>query len=228
VKVEPGQRVAIVGPNGAGKSTLLRLFPRLVDPRSGRVVMDGQDVRDFTLASLRSQISSVHQEPVLFGLTIRENLALASPGLTPERLDAVLERSEAAAIVKKLPEKADTVVRRRGRGFSVGERQRLAVARALARDGSIWLLDEPTSGLDASTGEELTRLLHDVTRGRTTFWITHDTATAMSLDRILLLVKGKLRYFGPPADLSSWIDGALPEVKKASLRRYFEQLKRAA
>lgn len=228
-KVEPGERVAIVGPNGAGKSTLLRLLPRLVDPRSGRVVIDGHDVRDFTLASLRSQISTVHQEPVLFGLTIRENIALAAPaGLTPEAFDAVLARANAAGIVKKLERKAETVVRRRGRGFSVGERQRLAVARALAREGSMWLLDEPTAGLDASATADLTQLLHEVTRGHTTFWVTHDPATARSLDRILLLVKGKLRYSGPPAGLGSWIESALPGVKKASLRRYYEQLKAAA
>lgn len=227
-RIEAGERVAVVGPNGAGKSTLLRLLPRLADPRSGRVVLDGREIKEYTLASLRGQISSVHQEPVLFGVTIAQNIALAAPEITPEALEAVLARAEAAELVAKLKDKANTVVRRRGRDFSVGERQRLAVARALARDGALWLLDEPTSGLDASSAADLTRLLREVTRGRTTFWVTHDPATAMSLDKVLLLVRGKLRYSGPPAGLGAWIESALPDVKRESLRRYFQQLRKAA
>lgn len=227
--VEPGERIAVVGPNGAGKSTLLRLLPRLADPRSGHVLADGVDLRDYTLRSLRAGISSVQQEPVLFGLTVRENVALAAPdGLDDAALERVLARAQALDLVNRLPEKAETVLRRRGRDLSVGERQRLAIARALARNGALWLLDEPTTGLDAATAGELTQLLLEVTGGRTTFWVTHDLGTAVKLDRILLLVKGKVGFFGPPGALPSWIDSALAGETRPAVRRYYEQLRSVA
>ncbi len=226
--IRTGERVAVIGPNGAGKSSLLLLVARLADPRSGRVVADGRDVRDYTIASYRRQLSSVQQEPAFFGLTVAENLALGMAEPDFERVKAAAARSSAIEVVERLPQRWETRMRRRGRLFSAGERQRLAVARALAKDGAVWLLDEPTAGLDTEASESITALLKDVTKGKTTFWVTHDPDLAMTLDRVLLLVKGKLRFNGSPQDLRTWLAENIKEAKTPSLRRYLEQLRAAA
>lgn len=224
-EVKAGERVAIVGPNGAGKSSLLLLLTRLVDPRSGSVLVDGRDIRDLTIASYREQISVVPQEPVFFGLSVADNLSLGFPSADAARIESAARRASAMELIEALPQKFRTVVRRRGRLFSAGERQRLAIARALVRDGRIWLLDEPSAGLDVAAAASITELLFEVTAGKTTFWVTHEPAIAQRLDRVLLLVKGKLRYNGTPSGLRSFVDETLPGVKTESLRRYFEQLR---
>ena len=226
-RVGAGERVAVVGPNGAGKSSLVLLLARLAEPRVGRIEIDGQDVRAFTIESLRAQISAVQQEPALFGLSVRENVALGAPAVDRAGVEAALRRARALELVERLPAGLDTRIRRRGRLFSAGERQRLAVARALARDGRIWLLDEPTSGLDAEAAESITALLREVTAGKTTFWVTHEPAIAMSLDKVLVLVKGRLRFAGTPAELRDWLGRKIPGVKAEALRRYYEQLQAA-
>ena len=149
--VPAGQSVAMVGSNGAGKSTVLRLLLRLADPREGEVRIDDRDIRDVTVRSLRSRMSVVFQESVLFGLTLRENLSLGRPSSSDEAIYEVLERVRADDLIRKLPDGLDTVVRRRGGHFSGGELQRLSIARAILADGDVWLLDEPTSGLDVES-----------------------------------------------------------------------------
>ncbi len=204
-RVEPGQRVAVVGPNGAGKSTLLRQVVRLADPEEGRVLIDGRDARDYTLASLRGQVSVVYQEAALLGLSVADNIAIGRPGAAPAEIERAAERSGLAALVEGLPDKYGSKVHRQGRLFSGGERQRLALARAVLRDGRIWLLDEPTGGLDAAASAQLEETLLEATRGRTTFWITHELSMASRLDRVLFLDRGKARFFGPPEDFERWI-----------------------
>lgn len=191
--VPAGERVAVVGPNGAGKSTLLRLLLRLSDPDAGSILVDGRDLRAYAVASIRDQMSVVLQGTVLFGLTVRENLTLGRPDATEAEIMEAARRAQALDLIARLPEGLDTVVKRQGRLFSAGERQRLAIARALLRDAPIWLLDEPTTGLDETTTGAIEEILLDVTRGRTTFWITHDPRVARRLDRVVYLSGGRLR-----------------------------------
>jgi len=207
VCVDAGERVAVVGLNGAGKSTLLRLLLRLADPTTGEVLVDGHDVRHYVRASLRARFSVVLQDGVLFGLTVRENLTLARPDATPAELDAALGRAGAEGLVGRLPEGLDTVLRRRGRLLSAGERQRLQLARALLADGDMWLLDEPTTGLDVAGTASAVGLLDEVTRGRTTFWVTHDPRVTMLLDRVLILLEGRVAFFGGLDDLRRQMSG---------------------
>jgi ATP-binding cassette, subfamily B, bacterial len=203
--VAAGERVAIVGPNGAGKSTLLRLVLRLTDPTSGRVELDGRDLRDYTVASVRCQVSVVFQDSVFFGLSVRDNIALGNEEATAEAVRIAAERARLDALVQRLPEGYDTAVRHRGGLFSGGERQRIALARALLRDGRIWLLDEPTTGLDSATAEELRGLLLQATAGRTALWVTHDPAILPRLDRVLVLEEGRARFTGTPEAYGEWL-----------------------
>lgn len=204
--VNAGEHVAVVGGNGAGKSTLLRLVLRLEEPKEGQVLLDGRPLSAYTIASLRAQMSVVFQDPVFFGATVRENLLLGRADASDVELLDALGRARSAELVERLPKGLDTVVRKRGRHFSAGERQRLAIARALLRDAPIWLLDEPTTGLDAAAAESLAELLLDVTRGRTTFWITHDPRMALRLDRVVYLADGRVRFSGGRAEFKAWAE----------------------
>lgn len=195
--VASGERLAVVGPNGAGKSSLLRLLLRLSDPDRGTILVDGGDLREYAVASLRDQMSVVLQGTVLFGLTVRENLALGRPDASEAEILDAAGRAQALEMIGRLPEGLDTVVRRQGRLFSAGERQRLAIARALLRDGSVWLLDEPTSGLDEDSAQTIVETLDEATRGRTTFWVTHDPRVAGRLERVLYLADGRVHDVVP-------------------------------
>ena len=197
VELPAGRRIALVGGNGAGKSTLLRLVARLTPPHAGRVLLDGRELAEYQVASVRSQLSVVFQDPALPGLTVRELIALGRPDATDEMIRAAAERARAHAFIERLPRGYDTVVRRGGDLFSGGERQRLTLACALLRDGRIWLLDEPTTGLDDPTAQAIVDTLLDVTRGRTTLWVTHDPAVVCRLDWVLALDGGRITYAGP-------------------------------
>lgn len=210
--VPAGARVAVVGGNGAGKSSLLRLALRLSDPEAGRVLLDGRDAREYGVASLRARFSVVFQDSVLFGLTVRDNIALGNPGAPDERVLAAARQAEAHRLIEGLPEGYDTVIRRRGGAFSPGERQRLAIARALLRDGDIWLLDEPMTGLDQAAAGRLTDALLAATQGRTTLWVTHDAELARRLDLVLALDTGRLQYFGAGTDYMRRRDTRVPET----------------
>ena len=199
-RIEPGERVALVGHNGAGKSSLLRLLLRLRDPSRGVVLADGRDLREYTLDSLRAQFSVVFQDSVFFGMTVGENIAFGRPDATPEGVERAARQSQLHDLIERLPKGYETVIRQRGKLFSTGERQRIAIARALLRDGRIWLLDEPASGLDAEAARGLIDLLFEVTRGRTLICVTHDANLLPSFDRVLALREGKLVFFGAPAE----------------------------
>lgn len=191
LQVPAGESVAVIGPNGAGKSTLLRLLLRLSDPDTGAIFIDGHDLRHYALASLRDQLSVVLQGTILFGLTVRENIALGRPDASDAEILDAARRAHALDLIERLPDGLDTVVKRQGRLFSAGERQRLAIARALLRDGAIWLLDEPTTGLDDDSADAVVESLIEATRGRTTLWVTHDPRVARRLDRLLYLTNGR-------------------------------------
>lgn len=200
-----GKRIAIVGPNGAGKSTLLRLALRLADPVIGRVLLDGRDLREYTVASLRCQMSVVFQDSVLAGLSVRENIAFGLSGVSDQSVQSAAAAARAHHFIQALPQGYETKVRRGGDLFSGGERQRLAVARAILRGGRIWLLDEPTAGLDHVTKRELEDVLLELTHGRTTLWVTHDPDLVPRLDWVLALDRGRAAFNGPPDAYQIWL-----------------------
>jgi ATP-binding cassette, subfamily B, bacterial len=192
LRVAPGQRVAVVGPTGAGKSTLLSLLPRFYDPTRGRVLVDGRDVREYRLASLRRQIAMVLQPPLLFPVSLRENIAFGRPDA---RMDEIIAAAKAARIhemIVKLPRGYDTSVGEQGVTLSEGEKQRLTIARAILRDSPILILDEPTSALDPETEALVMVALERLQAGRTTFIIAHRLSTVRSADLIVVVKDGRI------------------------------------
>jgi ATP-binding cassette subfamily B protein len=190
--VEPGQTIALVGATGSGKSTTLGLLHRAFDPQSGSIRIDGLDIRDICLASLRRNIGVVFQEPMLFARSIRENLQVGRPDATDEEMRDALERAQAIEFIQRQTDGLDSVIGERGRSLSGGERQRLSIARALLKNPPVLILDEATSALDASTERKLQTALEEVMRGRTTFVIAHRLATIRNADRILVFDAGRV------------------------------------
>ncbi len=203
--VNAGERVAILGANGAGKSTLLRLLLRFVDPSNGRVLLDGRDLRDYTVESVRQQISVVFQENVFFGLSVLENIALGDAKAELDEVRRAAERARIDRFITRLPEGYHTPIRRGGELFSGGERQRIAIARALHRHGRLWLLDEPTRGVDPATAAELVQILLEATDGRTTLWVTHDPGVLSLMHRVVVLKQGELQFSGTPGAYGEWL-----------------------
>jgi ATP-binding cassette, subfamily B, bacterial len=199
--VAAGEKVAIVGPSGSGKSSLVSLIPRLREPSEGVVRVDGRDLRQLTLESLRSQVTLVLQESVLFGMTVRENLLFGRPEATPEEMLAAARRAGAHGFVGRLPHGFETRLGERGATLSGGERQRLALARAALRDAPIVVLDEPFTGLDAATEEAVSRDLLALFEGRTLLLIAHRFAGLPAFDRVVVLDGGRLVAEGKHADL---------------------------
>ena len=192
ISVEPGETVALVGATGSGKSTTLGLLHRSFDPQSGRILIDGRDIKDVTLLSLRRNIGVVFQEPMLFARSIRENLLTGKPDASEEELQAAIRRAQATEFIARQPEGLDTIIGERGRTLSGGERQRLSIARALLKNPPILILDEATSALDAATERKLQQALEEVMVGRTTFVIAHRLATVRHATRILVFDQGRV------------------------------------
>ena len=199
--IEPGRRVALVGPSGSGKSTFASLVLRLYDPTAGRVLVDARDVREYTLASLRAQMSVVLQDSLLFAATVRDNIAYGAPGASPEAIEAAARLANAAGFIEALPQGYDTVLGERGLTLSHGQRQRIAIARAAIRQAPILILDEPTTGLDKQNERAVIDALERVAAGRTTLLITHEPRLAARADLILYLEAGRVRERGTPAEL---------------------------
>jgi ATP-binding cassette subfamily B protein len=199
--VAPGRTVALVGATGSGKSTTLGLLHRVFDPQGGRILIDGADIRDMTLQSLRDNIGVVFQEPFLFARSIEENLRIGKPDASPAEMAQALERAQASLFVASQPEGLARLVGERGRNLSGGERQRLAIARALLKDPPILILDEATSALDANTERQLQDALENAMRGRTTFVIAHRLATIRHADQILVFDEGRIVEAGGFDDL---------------------------
>jgi len=192
LEAKPGETIAIVGETGAGKSTLVSLIPRFFDPWQGRVLVDGKDVRDLQLHSLRRQVALVLQEPFLFPFSVAENIAYGRPEATRQEIEAAARAANAHSFIEQLPEGYDTVIGERGATLSGGERQRLAIARALLKDAPILILDEPTSALDAETETRLVEALERLMAGRTTFIIAHRLSTVRRANCILVLKDGQI------------------------------------
>jgi subfamily B ATP-binding cassette protein MsbA len=199
--VTSGQRVALVGPTGSGKSTLLCLIPRLYDPRLGRVLIDGRDVRDYKLDTLRRQVSFVLQDALLFRASVAQNIAYGRPDATSEQILRAARLARADEFVRKLPDGYNTVLGERGETLSGGQRQRIAIARALIRDSPILLLDEPSASLDAESEAAIFEGLSTLMAGRTTITIAHRLATVRNADRIFVLDEGRIVEDGSHAQL---------------------------
>jgi ATP-binding cassette subfamily B protein len=193
---EPGQRVAIAGATGSGKSALLSLIPRFYDPSSGRVTLDGHDLRDLPLAELRRHVGVVFQDNFLFSNTIAANIAFGHPEASRERIERAARVAQADGFIRELPEGYDTLLGESGVNLSGGQRQRLAIARALLLEPTVLLLDDPTSAIDAETEREILAAMESAMRGRTTFIVAHRLATLRRADRILVLDRGRLAQSG--------------------------------
>ncbi|HEY6404253.1 MAG TPA: ABC transporter ATP-binding protein [Blastocatellia bacterium] len=192
LRVEPGQYVALVGPTGAGKSSIISLIPRFYDPLAGRILIDGEDVRDFTLRSLREQISFVLQETVLFHAPIWQNIAYGKPDASRDEIIHAARLANAHEFIERTPEGYDTMVGERGVTLSGGQRQRIAIARAIIRNSPILILDEPTSGLDASSEKLVLEALGRLTADKTVIVITHHLETIIKADVIFTLKDGRI------------------------------------
>jgi len=199
--VQPGEAVALVGATGAGKTTLVGLLPRFYDPWQGRVRVDGQDVRDITLKSLRRQIAIVLQEPFLFPLSVAENIAYGRQHATLGEIEAAARSARAHEFILQLPEGYQTVIGERGATLSVGQRQRLSIARALLKNAPILILDEPTSALDAETEHLLMEAVEQLMAQRTTFIIAHRLSTVRRATRIVFLKEGVIAETGSHQEL---------------------------
>ena len=200
-QIEPGQTVAFVGGTGTGKSTLLSLVPRFYDPTTGSVSLDGRDLRSVTKKSLRSHIGMVLQDTLLFSTTIRENIAYGKPGASDAEIEAAAKKAQALDFIQSMPQGFDSPVGERGGHLSVGQRQRIGIARAFLKNAPILLLDEPTSALDPSTEHAIMGTILELMRGRTTLIITHRLTTIHGLGRIIVLQNGRLVEDGSGVEL---------------------------
>lgn len=201
LEIKPGQQVAIVGTSGSGKSTLVSLLLRLYDPIAGRVIIDGRDIRDYTLETLRPQISVVLQDSLLFAATIRENIAYGIKAVSEAEIEAAARLANAHEFIQALPQGYNTIVGERGATLSGGQRQRIAIARAAIRQAPILILDEPTTGLDKGNEKAVIDALQRLSQNRTTFLITHDLYIATRADVVLYMEYGQVLEQGTHAEL---------------------------
>jgi len=195
-EVKPGQKAVLVGPSGSGKSTIASLLLRLHDPCEGRILIDGRDIRSYTLESLRSHISIVMQDSPLFALSVRDNIALGKTSGTYEEVTAAARIANAHDFVTRMPRGYDTVLGERGATLSGGQRQRIAIARAAIRRAPIVILDEPTTGLDRKNEQEVSAALDRLSEDSTTLLITHDLQSAEHADLVLFLSEGRIVEYG--------------------------------
>jgi len=191
-QVKAGERIALVGPSGAGKSTLIKLLMRFYDVTEGAITLDGHDLRDLPLAYVREQIGLVQQEPFLFNGTVKENIAYGDLSANQARIEAVAQAARAHEFVAELPEKYDTWIGERGVKLSVGQKQRISIARVLLKDPPIIVFDEATSNIDTETEVKIREALVELTRNRTTFIIAHRLSTLRHVDRIFVMDGGRL------------------------------------
>ena len=199
--ISPNQIVALVGGTGAGKSTILSLVPRFYDPIGGRVTLDGKDIRQIRKKSLRAQVGIVLQDTLLFSTSVRENIAYGRPAATEAEIIEAARRAQADTFIRELPNGYESLVGERGGHLSVGQRQRIGIARAFLKNAPILLLDEPTSALDPATEAAIMETIKDLMRGRTTLIVTHRLATIHSVNQIVVLDHGQVVEQGTGAEL---------------------------
>ena len=200
-KLLAGTSAAIIGPSGAGKTTLLNLLPRFFDPEGGAVLLEGVDLRDLRLEDLRAQVALVLQEPIILPTTVAENISYGKPGATMEQIEAAAHAARADELIEKLPDHYRTVIGDGGARLSVGEKQRINLARAFLKDAPILLMDEPTSALDVESEAQVVASLFALMRGRTTLMVAHRLTTIRRVDKILVVDNGRLTEIGAPEDL---------------------------
>jgi ABC-type multidrug transport system fused ATPase/permease subunit len=196
-----GQQLAIVGPSGAGKTTIASLLLKFYEPDNGRILFDERESKDFPLSQLRRQMAFVPQDVILFGGTIRENIAYGKPGATEEEIIQASVKANADEFVSRFPEKYNTIVGERGIKLSGGQRQRIAIARAILKDPAILILDEATSSLDSKSEQLVQEALENLMRGRTSFVIAHRLSTIRNADRIIVIDKGIVSESGTHSEL---------------------------
>ena len=199
--IEPGSRVALVGVSGAGKTTITSLLARLYDTQEGSVLVDGEDIKNCTLKSLRDQITFVPQEPMLFRATVAENISYGKPGAAMEEIEEAALLAGADEFIRELPERYETTLSERGESLSGGQRQRISIARAMLRDTPILILDEPQSGLDAEAAEAVEENWRTLTEGHTTFVIAHELRLVRNVDKILVVEDGRVAESGTHDEL---------------------------
>ena len=199
--IQPGERLAVVGPTGAGKSTLVSLIPRFFDPDSGRILLDGMDIKDFKLKSLREKIGYVLQDTFLFDGTIKDNIAYGKPEANMDEIVEAAKLAEIHDFIMTLPKQYETEIGERGVRLSGGQRQRIAIARVLLVDPPILILDEPTANVDANTEAKLQQALFNVTKNRTTIIIAHRLWALKNTDRIAVIENGCLTQLGTHEEL---------------------------
>jgi subfamily B ATP-binding cassette protein MsbA len=199
--VGPGETLALVGPSGAGKSTAAKLMLRFYDPDEGSIRLDGHDLRDLTLRSLRENVAVLLQETLVFDGTVGENIAYGKPDATDEEIEAAAKAADAHDFVLALPEGYDTPIGQKGRLLSGGQRQRIAIARAMIRDAGVLVLDEPTTGLDAGSSEKVMRPLERLMEGRATIVISHNLMTVREATEIAVLEDGRVTERGTHDEL---------------------------
>ncbi|HEY9510008.1 MAG TPA: ABC transporter ATP-binding protein, partial [Verrucomicrobiae bacterium] len=199
--VKAGQTLAIVGPSGSGKTTMMALVMRFYDPHEGVIRLDGKDIRTLKQRSLRRNIGTVLQDPLLFNDTVRNNIAYGRPEATMQEVEQAARAANAHSFISQLPDKFETMVGERGGRLSVGERQRVAIARALLKNPPILVLDEATSSLDAESEALVQEALDRLMKGRTTFVIAHRLATVVNADRIIVLKNGRIDESGTHDEL---------------------------
>jgi ABC-type multidrug transport system fused ATPase/permease subunit len=202
-EVKGGSVVAIVGPTGAGKSTLVNLIARFYDPQNGRILIDGMDVRDTTLASLRTQVAFVFQETYLFSDTVAANIAYGRPGITHGEIEAAARLAQAHEFIETMPKGYETVLAERGSSLSGGQRQRLAIARAILTNPRILILDDATAAVDPETEDMIRKAMRFVMYGRTTFVIAHRISTVKRADLVLVVENGRITQAGTHDQLMS-------------------------
>ena len=211
-----GAIVAIVGPTGAGKTTLVNLVARFYDPQRGRILLDGHDLRDFTLADLRSEISLVFQETYLFSDSVSANVAYGRPGIDQGQIESAARLAQAHEFIEKLPQGYDTMLGERGQNLSGGQRQRLAIARAIVTDPRVLILDDATAAIDAETEDLIRRGMRLTMLGRTTFVIAHRISTVKSADLVVVLEQGRVTQTGTHDQLMAE-DGHYREIARVQL-----------
>jgi subfamily B ATP-binding cassette protein MsbA len=202
-KVRPGETVAIVGPSGSGKTTLVGLVPRFYDAQAGMVLLDGVDVRDYRLTDLRSQVSLVSQDVILFNDTIRNNIAFNALGKTDAQVEAAARAANVMEFIAQQPQGLDTPLTDRGQNLSGGQRQRISIARALLKDSPVLILDEATASLDNESERKVQQELGILMQGRTTLVIAHRLSTVEGADRIIVMDQGRIVESGTHAELLS-------------------------
>ncbi|MEX1133173.1 MAG: ABC subfamily B transporter ATP-binding protein, partial [Flavobacteriales bacterium] len=214
---EPGQRIALVGPSGAGKSTIASLVLRFYDPVSGSLLIDGKDASTYPLTALRDRMAIVPQEVILFGGSIRENIAYGDPKASQDMIEAAARKANAHEFISSFPEGYDTVVGERGVQLSGGQRQRIAIARAVLKDPAILILDEATSALDSESERLVQDALEELMKGRTSLVIAHRLSTIRNADRILVLDKGSIVESGRHEELIADVSGLYSGLSRLQL-----------